>query len=50
MTKKVTVDGIEVELDDDINVEDLDNHPSPDNALSDEEMAEIEHSEDILGE
>lgn len=50
MPKKYTVDGVEVELDDDITPEDLDQHPNPDNALSDEEIAHIEADHDGLGE
>ena len=50
MGKKIRVDGMEIELDDDISPEDLDKHPDPENALSDEEIAQIEADHDQLGE
>lgn len=50
MPKKYTVEGMEVELDDDISPEDLDKHPEPSNALSKEKLDEIEADESTLGE
>lgn len=57
MGKKLQVtndhgDVIDVELDDDITEDDLDKHPEQDNALSEEELQQIESDEedDQLGE
>lgn len=43
MGKKYTVDGVEVELDDDVETTDLE--PTPDNALTDEQLAAIQAQE-----
>lgn len=55
MGKKIQVtndhgDTIDVELDDDITEDQLDHHPNPENALSAEEIADIEANETVLGE
>lgn len=50
MGKKLTVDGVECELDDDINESDLNNHPTPENALTDDEIQAIINDESALGE
>ena len=50
MGKKIRVDDLDIELDDDIDEADLDKHPNPDNALSAEEIAQIESDHETLGE
>lgn len=43
MGKKYTIDGIDVELDDDVETTDLE--PTPDNALTDDQLAAIQAQE-----